>query len=70
MPRNRSLGRLFAQEAGKQLLNHWRDATHEFGHQCSGDHLSAKYHQALCGLGARLTRVALEKPEALRQFMR
>ena len=43
---------------------------HEFGHQCSGDHLSAEYHEALCRLGARLKRLALEKPEALRQFMR
>jgi hypothetical protein len=43
---------------------------HEFGHQYSGDHLSAEYHDALCRLGARLKRLALEKPEALRQFMR
>jgi hypothetical protein len=43
---------------------------HEFGHQYSGDHLSAEYHEALCRLGARLKRLALEKPEALRQFMR
>jgi hypothetical protein len=43
---------------------------HEFGHQYSSDHLSAEYHEALCRLGARLKRLALEKPEALRQFMR
>ena len=42
---------------------------HEFGHQYSGDHLSAEYHEALCRLGARLKRLALEKPEAIRQFM-
>jgi hypothetical protein len=42
---------------------------HEFGHQYSGDHLSADYHEALCLLGARLKRLALEKPEMLRQFM-
>jgi hypothetical protein len=41
---------------------------HEFGHQYSGDHLSEEYHEALCRLGARLKRLALEKPEALRQF--
>jgi hypothetical protein len=41
---------------------------HEFGHQYSGDHLSAEYHDALCRLGARIKRLALEKPEALRQF--
>jgi hypothetical protein len=43
---------------------------HEFGHQYSGDHLSAEYHEALCRLGVRLKRLALEKPEALRQFIR
>jgi len=43
---------------------------HEFGHQYSGDHLSEDYHEALCQLGARLKRLALEQPEALRQFMR
>ncbi len=43
---------------------------HEFGHQYSSDHLSGEYHDALCRLGARLKRLALEKPEALRQFMR
>jgi len=41
---------------------------HEFGHQYSGDHLSAEYHEALCHLGARIKRLALEKPEAIRQF--
>jgi hypothetical protein len=43
---------------------------HEFGHQYSGDHLSAEYHEALCGLGARLKRLALEKPEAIREFIK
>jgi hypothetical protein len=28
-----------------------------------------QYHDALCRLGARLKLLALEKPEALRQFM-
>jgi hypothetical protein len=41
---------------------------HEFGHQYSGDHLSEEYHEALCLLGARLKRLALAKPEAIRQF--
>ena len=39
---------------------------HEFGHQYSGDHLSEEYHEALCGLGAKLKRLALAKPEAFR----
>lgn len=41
---------------------------HEFGHEYSGDHLSEEYHEALYRLGARLKRLALEKPETLRQF--
>ena len=41
---------------------------HEFGHQFSGDHLSAEYHEGLCRLGAGLKRLALEKPEAMRTF--
>lgn len=43
---------------------------HEFGHQYSGDHLSEQYHEALCRLGARLKRLALDKPELLRRFMK
>ena len=42
---------------------------HEFGHQYSGDHLSEDYHEALCLLGARMKRLALEKPEELRRFL-
>lgn len=40
---------------------------HEFGHQYSGDHLSEEYHDALCLLGAKLKKLALEKPESFRQ---
>ncbi|MBI2808671.1 MAG: hypothetical protein HYX68_27090 [Planctomycetes bacterium] len=43
---------------------------HEFGHEFSGDHLSSDFHDALCRLGARLKRLALEKPEAFRAFTR
>jgi hypothetical protein len=42
---------------------------HEFGHQYSGDHLSEDYHEALCLLGARMKRLALERPEELRRFL-
>ena len=42
---------------------------HEFGHQYSGDHLWEDYHEALCLLGARMKRLALEKPEELRRFL-
>jgi hypothetical protein len=41
---------------------------HEFGHQFSGDHLSEEYHDALCLLGARLKKLALEKPDELRRL--
>jgi len=41
---------------------------HEFGHEFSSDHLSHEFHEALCRLGAKLKRLALEKPEALRRF--
>jgi hypothetical protein len=42
---------------------------HEFGHEHSGDHLSEKYHEALCKLGAGLKKLALERPEAMREFL-
>jgi hypothetical protein len=42
---------------------------HEFGHQYSGDHLSEKYHEALCKLGAGMKRLALAKPDELRRFL-
>ena len=38
---------------------------HELGHESSGDHLSSEYHDALCRLGARLTRLAVDQPLAL-----
>ncbi len=43
---------------------------HEYGHQYSGDHLSEEYHEALCRLGAKLKRLVLDKPEAIRRFMK
>jgi hypothetical protein len=43
---------------------------HEFGHEYSGDHLSSDYHEALCKLGAGLKRLALERPEAMKYFLR
>ena len=36
---------------------------HEYGHQYSGDHLFEEYHESLCRLGAKLKRLALEKPD-------
>jgi hypothetical protein len=43
---------------------------HEFGHEYSGDHLSGDYHEALCKLGAGLKKLALERPEEIRPFLR
>ncbi|MEX2140969.1 MAG: hypothetical protein WD894_17020 [Pirellulales bacterium] len=39
---------------------------HEFGHAHSSDHLSRAYNDALTMLGAKMTRLALEKPELFR----
>lgn len=36
---------------------------HECAHHREGDHLSSRYHEALTAFGARLTRLALDKPE-------
>lgn len=36
---------------------------HEFGHQYESNHLDAKYHDALCRLGAKLKNLALVKPD-------
>ncbi|HWG42801.1 MAG TPA: hypothetical protein VN688_08455 [Gemmataceae bacterium] len=42
---------------------------HEFGHEYSGDHLSDKYHEALCRLGAQLKRLALSKPDLFGRYL-
>jgi len=36
---------------------------HEYGHHYCGDHLSKDFYQALATLGARMTMLALDKPE-------
>jgi hypothetical protein len=41
---------------------------HEAAHEFASDHLSEDYHEAICKLGARLKKLALEKPEELRRF--
>lgn len=41
---------------------------HEFGHQYSGDHLSEEYHDALCMLGAKLKKLAVENSKEFRHF--
>lgn len=36
---------------------------HELGHHFCANHLDDRYHEALCGLGAKLTQLAMFKPE-------
>jgi hypothetical protein len=36
---------------------------HEIGHNKASNHLDEKYHETLCELGAKLTRLALRRPE-------
>ena len=43
---------------------------HEFGHHYSGNHLDSKYHDALCRLGAKLARLAVESPDLFRPMER
>jgi hypothetical protein len=42
---------------------------HEYGHHFSGDHLSEDYYAGLCCLGARLKRLALDKPQEFRKYV-
>jgi hypothetical protein len=39
---------------------------HEFGHHVEGNHLSEKYHEALTKIGAKLARLAIERPEVFK----
>ena len=41
---------------------------HEVAHEFASDHLSEEDHEAICKLGARVKKLALEKPEELRRF--
>lgn len=39
---------------------------HEYAHCAEGNHLSARYHEALCTIGGGVARLALEDPEAFK----
>lgn len=41
---------------------------HEFGHHFEENHLSDGYHRALCRLGARMVKLALDKPDFFKRF--
>ncbi|MBI2806517.1 MAG: hypothetical protein HYX68_16165 [Planctomycetes bacterium] len=64
----RCLGRRWFDQGATEEVD--RPVIHEFGHHFSGDHLSEAYHEALCLLGAKLKRLAMEKPEEVRRFVR
>jgi len=49
-----------ATEAQLELL------IHEFGHHVESNHLSDNYHEALTRIGAKLARLAVERPEVFR----
>lgn len=60
------LGKRWFEQGASEAVD--RLLIHEFGHQYSGDHLSEEYHEALCLLGARLKRLALEKGEEIGKY--
>jgi hypothetical protein len=62
------LGHRWFQQGASEDVD--RLLIHEFGHEYSGDHLSSDYHEALCKLGAGLKKLALERPEAMKYFLR
>lgn len=51
-------GTWFDDKSGQGQIRVNRLLLHEFGHHYSMDHLSSKYHDALCALGAQLAAVA------------
>jgi hypothetical protein len=57
-------GRSFFEQGITDDVN--RLLLHEFAHHYEGDHLSQRYYDALADLGARLARLALDKPELFR----
>lgn len=55
------LGRDWFDRPNLEAINHL--LLHEFAHFYSGDHFSSDFHEAICKLGAKLARLALDKPE-------
>lgn len=54
------LGKDFFEQHSLDRLNQL--LIHEFGHAIEPNHLSDKYHEALCMLGAKMVKLALESP--------
>lgn len=60
------LGKNFFEDFPSNMKRVVKFLIHEFGHEYSGDHLSSKYHDALCDVGAELVVEALENPSTFK----
>lgn len=61
-----TLGRDWFEHGPSDAVN--RLLLHEFGHERAGNHLSDDFHDAICDLGAKLARLALDEPEFFETF--
>lgn len=50
-------------EAGHPTVQLNQLIIHELGHHFESNHLDERYHEALCSLGAKMTKLALTKPK-------
>jgi hypothetical protein len=50
-------------EAGHPTVQLNQLIIHELGHHSESNHLDERYHEALCNLGAKMTKLALTKPK-------
>lgn len=58
------LGHAFFDECGHGPTDRLNELLiHECGHEQAPNHLAEKFHAALCALGAKLSRLALKRPE-------
>jgi hypothetical protein len=62
----RVLGRKWFEQGPADPVN--RLLIHEFAHHYEMNHLSERYYDAMCDLGAKLTRLALEEPDLFARF--
>lgn len=59
-----SLGRKWFDELASVAMCEF--LIHELGHTVEANHLSDRYHEALCNLGGKLARLALDRPEVFK----
>lgn len=62
----RVLGREWFDQAPSDRVNAL--IIHELGHHYERNHLSEGYYDALCSIGAKLARLALEDPDLFSRF--